>query len=693
MKPSVDSLSVYKALALYTFRNLKTESRCSEITTMTQWIERYLYVFEKRKLANGEKWTLDRYKSIYMLLRNHLYKVDNQSTIHFIKTIKNGLPKEVSAISHLIYDGSPWLRVIMSVLRIFESITVKAEFDESPITTPSRGKPHEEIEPDFKLFLTKWLKKHRKSLVTGHIHPHQFTIDELSYRFKSGPMGPSILTAHLDALALCNRSEFLETFLSYCYATGNIGITRLMEIAKDNCIVMKPLDLPVGKISLVAEPAGKTRPFAICNFWVQSVLKPFHDRLMLILKKFKSDGTFDQIGQFNRILALTKNKKTFCFDLSKATDRFPIEIQRVIFEVLLGEEFAKAWTNLMINLPYRYKSKDYFWAVGQPLGAFSSWASFSLAHHLVVQYCYYKTHRRIKWFSQYGMIGDDIVIWNRKVAVQYQSFMNDLGVDINLSKSLVGVNSGEFAKRHFLSGQNISGFGFPLIQSAIASADGWIRFLEILESEGFTPTGGSYFEPRTSDKGLPKSLAQQLQWKWTIRQAFAQNTLLFFDNKILTESKLVEHYILRRIDLLYSNTTTCLKPRQMAAVIKQLVKFSDKWGVTVRTDCLDVRFSPEGEFLSHPLIRYLNFRDNSIWDKIDLFSNIIKDSLWTHEGIMSLRSYTQEEYIPDFKLDTFFSRDVNEVKHRVKISVQTKALDDLIKAERSIAADGETNPD
>lgn len=63
---------------------------------------------------------------------------------------------------------------------------------------------------------------------------------------------------------------------------------------------------------------------------------------MLILKKFKSDGTFDQIGQFNRILALTKNKKTFCFDLSKATDRFPIEIQRVIFEVLLGEEFAKA---------------------------------------------------------------------------------------------------------------------------------------------------------------------------------------------------------------------------------------------------------------------------------------------------------------------------------------------------------------
>jgi hypothetical protein len=50
--------------------------------------------------------------------------------------------------------------------------------------------------------------------------------------------------------------------------------------------------------------------------------------------------------------------------------------------------------------------------------------------------------------------------------------MSDLGVEINLSKSLVGVNSGEFAKRNFLSGRNISGFGYPMIQSAIASPDG-----------------------------------------------------------------------------------------------------------------------------------------------------------------------------------------------------------------------------
>jgi hypothetical protein len=233
-----------------------------------------------------------------------------------------------------------------------------------------------------------------------------------------------------------------------------------------------------------------------------------------------------------------------------------------------------------------------------------------------------------------------------------------------------------------LSGRNISGFGYPMIQSAIASPDGWIRFLEILESEGFTLEGGSFFLPRSSDKGLPKSLEQQLQWKWTLRQAFAQKTLLFFDNKILSNSDLVEHYILRRIELLYSNTTTCLNPRQMAAVIRKLVKISNKWGVTVRRDRLDVSFSDYGEFLSHPLVRYLNDRDNAIWDKIDLFSNTIKDGLWTQESILSLSSYSQEEYIPDFKLDTFFTQDVNEVKYRIKASIQTKALNDLIKAKK-----------
>jgi hypothetical protein len=47
--------------------------------------------------------------------------------------------------------------------------------------------------------------------------------------------------------------------------------------------------------------------------------------------------------------------------------------------------------------------------------------------------------------------------------------MTDIGVEINLTKSVIGVGSGEFAKRNFLNGVNISGFGFKLIKDATAS--------------------------------------------------------------------------------------------------------------------------------------------------------------------------------------------------------------------------------
>jgi hypothetical protein len=100
--------------------------------------------------------------------------------------------------------------------------------------------------------------------------------------------------------------------------------------------------LKTGKISVSAEPAGKSRMFAIANSWIQSVLKPFHDQLMLTLKLFKTDGTYDQIGQFNRLLKLSKGRMTYCFDLSKATDRYPIVLQQVVLGVIVNETFAKA---------------------------------------------------------------------------------------------------------------------------------------------------------------------------------------------------------------------------------------------------------------------------------------------------------------------------------------------------------------
>uniref|UniRef100_A0A2V0RBV6 RdRp n=1 Tax=viral metagenome TaxID=1070528 RepID=A0A2V0RBV6_9ZZZZ len=156
-------------------------------------------------------------------------------------------------------------------------------------------------------------------------------------------MGPSIITSHLCALAIYSNKELFKIFKEYCRKTSSVDIYMQFHHCIDLCIVnVGNLYLLItGKLSLFAEPAGKTRLFAICNFWVQSALKPFHNCLMETLKLFKSDGTFDQIGQFNRILLETKGLKTYCFDLSKATDRFPIRLQQVLLEVIVDAEYAK----------------------------------------------------------------------------------------------------------------------------------------------------------------------------------------------------------------------------------------------------------------------------------------------------------------------------------------------------------------
>jgi len=101
-------------------------------------------------------------------------------------------------------------------------------------------------------------------------------------------------------------------------------------------------------------------------------------------------------------------------------------------------------------LPVRY-------AVGQPMGAYSSFAMLALTHHVIVQVAA-KRAGYSDWFTNYALLGDDIVIGDIKVGVYYYEIMHTtLGVDINVSKSLesdIGVL--EFAKRLYRDGEDLT---------------------------------------------------------------------------------------------------------------------------------------------------------------------------------------------------------------------------------------------
>jgi hypothetical protein len=70
---------------------------------------------------------------------------------------------------------------------------------------------------------------------------------------------------------------------------------------------------------------------------------------------------------------------------------------------------------------------------------------FSLTHHLVVAWAAYLVG--IPKFTDYILLGDDIVIKNDRVANKYITIMTRLGVDISMHKTHVSKDTYEFAKR------------------------------------------------------------------------------------------------------------------------------------------------------------------------------------------------------------------------------------------------------
>jgi len=69
----------------------------------------------------------------------------------------------------------------------------------------------------------------------------------------------------------------------------------------------------------------------------------------------------------------------------------------------------------------------------------------ALTHHVVVRAAALSCGKSN--FSDYALLGDDIVIRNDEVAIAYRQLMQDLGLEINMSKSVVSSHFAEFAKR------------------------------------------------------------------------------------------------------------------------------------------------------------------------------------------------------------------------------------------------------
>jgi hypothetical protein len=171
--------------------------------------------------------------------------------------------------------------------------------------------------------------------------------------------------------------------------------------------------------------------------------------------------TFNQGAFVDRVKSWDSDL-LYSVDLSAATDRFPISVISLVLRGHLPKVFVDAWEDIMIGYPFLFRRKDRStevinYSVGNPMGFYSSWASFALAHHYIF---YYIARTLGKDFSslKYVLLGDDVLIGDKDVGELYLDIIRSLGVDVSLAKTHISPFLCEFAKRWIFKGQEISPF-------------------------------------------------------------------------------------------------------------------------------------------------------------------------------------------------------------------------------------------
>jgi hypothetical protein len=214
----------------------------------------------------------------------------------------------------------------MTILTIGKSFKTKPELDVSTIVEPSKARDISLTDKEARS-IAKRLKFRVSSCDWTDFHMST----------KSGPNGPALANSIKDVAALPP-----ETILHIKKMGGDALTVQINKLSMQTPLGLSMLDIWLKlypslpkwprKLSYFSDKEGKTRVIAILDYWSQTALRPLHIHCMDTLRKIKSDCTFDQ-NAFRR--SLPTCGPYYCYDLSAATDRMPITLQKRVLEYLL----------------------------------------------------------------------------------------------------------------------------------------------------------------------------------------------------------------------------------------------------------------------------------------------------------------------------------------------------------------------
>jgi len=312
----------------------------------------------------------------------------------------------------------------------------------------------------------------------------------------------------------------------------------------------------LSQFALKEEAAGKIRLFALMDSVTQSCLAPLHDLLFALLRALPNDGTFDQEASIERSQQKAIDAGcAYSFDLTAATDRIPAKLTAALIQTITGKEIAESWLAVMTKRNFWFNGQvaaklgisagPYRYAVGQPMGGLSSWAGLAITHHWIVQIAAYRVTGNNSWNTQYEILGDDLVIFDRLIADEYLLIMAELGCEINLSKSIVSHKRPvfEFAKRTCWGPNIVSGVSLAQLRAGWKVAGRVANVLSFARSGLITST----------------SLLATTLSRYTFNNGRSASAMVFNKTKNIATTKLFSLSILSLFGTFYQSGKMSLK--------------------------------------------------------------------------------------------------------------------------------------
>nr|QQM16269.1 putative replicase [Punsystermes virus] len=208
------------------------------------------------------------------------------------------------------------------------------------------------------------------------------------------------------------------------------------------CGSLNENDDVTGHITVITERGAKTRAICTPKFWIQLTLKPLDTVLSAYGRRLGLSDRYDQNnGAAFMERKLNEGVTLHCFDLSSATDRFPLSLQLQALESLGLESWIDPIKETTVNWIYQKERVDY--AMGQPMGVQPSFALFDLTHGALIAGIALKLGLDPKDSAR--NVGDDVIIADDRLAKSYSEYMKSIGIELSEPKLVDSNRLGMFA--------------------------------------------------------------------------------------------------------------------------------------------------------------------------------------------------------------------------------------------------------